>query len=80
MEYDFAAIKLIVHPAIYTLLSIDFQCIILPLYRMTVYLFVRLFPNSSQTAEPIELKFSGKILLGMQMVLGLRKLCLRKAI
>ena len=35
-----------------------------------VYLFVYLFPNSSETANPNELKFWGMIPLGMQKVLG----------
>ena len=35
-----------------------------------VSLFVCLFPNSSETANPSELKFWGMILLGMEKVLG----------
>ena len=35
-----------------------------------VCLFVCLFPNSSETANPSELKFWGMIPLGMQNVLG----------
>ena len=35
-----------------------------------VYLFVYLFPNSSKTMNPNELKFWGMIPLGVQMVLG----------
>ena len=35
-----------------------------------VFLFVCLFPNSSETTKPDELKFLGLILLGIRKVLG----------
>ena len=44
-----------------------------PLYKsasLSVSLFVCWFPNSSETANPSELKFWGMIPLGMEKVLG----------
>ena len=46
---------------------------VLSLYKsniMSVSEFVWLFPNSSKTTKPDELKFWGMIPLGMQEVLG----------
>ena len=41
---------------------------------MSVLLFFCLFPNYSETAEQIEMKFYGKIPLDMQTVVGRKKI------
>ena len=40
--------------------------------------FVCLFPNSSETAHPYELKFWGLIPLKVQMVLGYKNIRIRR--